>query len=232
MPWSTTVDLKDAKWFEFRSYTNGPMEADLANMVRRAVLWYVVVCCASLCGAAMCRAVPTRSIRQISQLSTAGKAARLLCNYTKLCSPSCTRAHFAPLLQPDQGIKFAPLLSLHIFDCLGVSGGCQADFVSCCCCWGRVVGAGILARMMSVTRGVEAGNMSQEAEILMLVAAPPPPLLQVAWGRHETIGEYMTAALVWLENRGQVDIAEVAARFRVPHLTDLQVDAATLSRRR
>ncbi|PRW50941.1 hypothetical protein C2E21_5329 [Chlorella sorokiniana] len=84
------VDLKDARWGAFRSYTNGPMEADLAGM-------------------------------------------------------------------PDQGIKFAPLLSLHIFDCLGV-----------------------------------------------------------AWARHETIGEYMTAALVWLENGGKVDVGEVAARFRVP----------------
>lgn len=62
------VDLKDGKWFEFRSYTNGPMEADLANMVRRAVLWYVVLCCAALCGAATCHAVPTRSIRQMSQV--------------------------------------------------------------------------------------------------------------------------------------------------------------------
>lgn len=55
------------------------------------------------------------------------------------------------------------------------------------------------------------------------------PCLQVAWGRHETIGEYMTAALVWLENRGQVDIGDIARRFHVPRLTDLQVNAATLA---
>ena len=67
-------------------------------------------------------------------------------------------------------------------------------------------------------------------EIAGLPCWCPPP--QVAWGRHETIGEYMTAALVWLENRGQADIGEVAARFRVPRLADLQVDPAVLARRR
>ena len=84
----------------------------------------------------------------------------------------------------------------------------------------------------AVTSGAHAGRLPMHWQLYQKLLGPRPPLLQVAWGRHETIGEYMTAALVWLENRGQVDIAEVAARFRVPHLTDLQVDAATLSRRR
>ena len=59
-----------------------------------------------------------------------------------------------------------------------------------------------------------------------------PHAPQVAWGRHETVGEYMAAALVWLENQGRVDVGEVAARFRAPRLTDLQVDPAALAGRR
>lgn len=42
----------------------------------------------------------------------------------------------------------------------------------------------------------------------------------------------MTAALVWLENQGRVDVGEVAARFRALRLTDLQVDPAALTGRR
>lgn len=61
-------------------------------------------------------------------------------------------------------------------------------------------------------------------------AVPPAP--QVAWGRHETVGEYMGAALVWLESGGQVGVGEVAARSRMPHPAALQIDTAALGRRR
>ena len=45
--------------------------------------------------------------------------------------------------------------------------------------------------------------------------------LGVAWARHETIGEYMTAALIWLESNGTADINALAAQYRMPRLTEL-----------
>lgn len=43
----------------------------------------------------------------------------------------------------------------------------------------------------------------------------------LAWGRHETVGEYMTAALLWLEGRGQGDIAALAVKHRVKRPSQL-----------
>ena len=48
LPWCA-VDLKDPRWGEFRSYTNGPMEADLANMVGAQVAAALCLCCCG-CG--------------------------------------------------------------------------------------------------------------------------------------------------------------------------------------
>ncbi|PRW21108.1 multidrug resistance-associated 1 isoform X3 [Chlorella sorokiniana] len=45
--------------------------------------------------------------------------------------------------------------------------------------------------------------------------------LGVAWAVHETVGTYMTAALVWLESRGTADPALLAAQYRVPRLSAL-----------
>lgn len=45
--------------------------------------------------------------------------------------------------------------------------------------------------------------------------------LGVAWAVHETVGEYMTAALMWLESRGTADPALLAQQHRVPRMSAL-----------
>lgn len=45
--------------------------------------------------------------------------------------------------------------------------------------------------------------------------------LGVAWAVHETVGNYMTAALVWLESRGTADPALLAQQYRVTRLSAL-----------
>lgn len=60
------------------------------------------------------------------------------------------------------------------------------------------------------------------------VAIDPPMLyahvwecLGVAWAVHETVGSYMTAALVWLESRGTANPALLAQQYGVPALSAL-----------
>lgn len=45
----------------------------------------------------------------------------------------------------------------------------------------------------------------------------------MAWARHETVGEYMSAALEWLESRGTKDAAALARQRRVANLAELRV---------
>lgn len=69
------------------------------------------------------------------------------------------------------------------------------------------------------------------ARLSLPATSPAParlaPLLQecigVAWARHETVGEYMTAALEWLESGGRKDAAALAKQRRVANLAQLRV---------
>lgn len=47
----------------------------------------------------------------------------------------------------------------------------------------------------------------------------------LAWGRHETVGEYLTAVLAWLEGGGRGDIEPLASRLRVLAPASLAVPA-------
>lgn len=49
--------------------------------------------------------------------------------------------------------------------------------------------------------------------------------MSLAFGRHETVGEYLTAVLAWLEGGGRGDIAPLARRLRVPFPASLVVHA-------
>lgn len=55
--------------------------------------------------------------------------------------------------------------------------------------------------------------------------------ISLAWGRHETVGEYLTAVLAWLEGGGRRDIAPLARRLRVPFPASLAVPAGGRPRR-
>ena len=48
----------------------------------------------------------------------------------------------------------------------------------------------------------------------------------LAWARHETVGEHMTAALVWLEGGGRQDIGRLVSRYRPARLAALAVNTS------
>jgi hypothetical protein len=51
--------------------------------------------------------------------------------------------------------------------------------------------------------------------------------INVAWARHETIGEFMAAALAWLESGGRKDIGQLARQLRVERPALLRVDSSS-----
>ncbi|KAL4420398.1 hypothetical protein ABPG75_010054 [Micractinium tetrahymenae] len=56
--------------------------------------------------------------------------------------------------------------------------------------------------------------------------------ISLAWGRHETIGEYLTAVLAWLEGGGKGSIGLLARRLRVAFPATLTVPAGRRQQRR
>lgn len=57
-----------------------------------------------------------------------------------------------------------------------------------------------------------------------LLSAHIMECLGVAWARHETVGEYMAAALAWLESGGAADAGQLAQRLRVKRMSSLLLD--------
>jgi hypothetical protein len=91
---------------------------------------------------------------------------------------------------------------------------------------GTCAGGGTLLAAAAASILFPLQSEGQREQDARLVAMHIWECINIAWAKHETIGEYMTAALIWLESGGTASMARLAQQHRVPRLAALAVNTS------